>query len=510
MSVSGVFRTVSLMLLVPVVFSRGDVLELRDADFDYLSAELETMLVTFYAPWCGHCKKLAPDFEKAATRLKGVVQLAKVDCTANTETCARFGVSVYPTLKIFRNGEDSSSYDGPRTADGIVQYMTKQTGPNSVTLKTEEDLQTFINHYDASIVGIFSGTDSAPLAEFVKAASIMREQFRFAHTTQLSLGLPYGTQTESVLLFRPPRLASKFEEDVILFSDHLTIAGLRRFIRDNIYGLCPHLMVENKERLRVRDLLTVFYHLDYQRNPRGSQYWRNRSSSVGGLEIVILILLILLKVMKVVSQYVGRGLSFAVANKKDFLSELEEEFGLGMSEGAELPLVTIQTHLGHKYTMREEFTRDGRSLERFLEDYFAGRLKRYIKSEPIPEKNNAPVKVVVAESFEDLVNDPEKDVLIEFYSPWCPHCKKLEPVYRELASQLYADPNIIIAKMDAAANDVPLGYDVQGYPTIYFAPAGKKDQPIRYQGGREVKDLLKFLRREATHGLVLSGAREEL
>uniref|UniRef100_A0A4W6DWK1 Protein disulfide-isomerase n=1 Tax=Lates calcarifer TaxID=8187 RepID=A0A4W6DWK1_LATCA len=470
--------------------SRRDVLELGDTDFDYLATEHETMLVKFYAPWCGHCKKLAPEFDKAAKRLKGTVQLAKVDCTAHSETCGRFGVSGYPTLKIFRNGRDSAPYDGPRTTDGIVQYMMKQTGPDSVHLKTEEHLHTFINHYDASIIGVFSGADSSRLSEFLKAAGLLREQFRFAHTTNLKLGEKYGVQTD-VLLFRPPRLSSKFEDSIVVFRDHLTIGSLRRFIRDHIYGLCPHMTAENRDRLRVRDLLTAFYDLDYHHNPRGSNYWRNR-------------------VMKVASKYSGRGLTFSVANKKDFLSELEDDFGLGTSDGGELPFVTIRTKLGHKYTMREEFTRDGESLERFLDDYFTGRLKRFVKSEPVPERNSAAVKVVVAETFDEVVNDPGKDVLIQFFSPSCPHCKKLDPVYRELADTLVSDPGLVIAKMNAVDNDVPLGYDVHGFPTIYFAPVGRKDEPIRYEGGRELKDFLKFLKREASHSLVLGGLKDEL
>ncbi|XP_049891461.1 protein disulfide-isomerase A3-like isoform X3 [Epinephelus moara] len=446
--------TVALLFCFPAaVRSRRDALELGDADFDYLATGHETMLVKFYAPWCGHCKKLSPEFEKAATRLKGTVQLAKVDCTAHSETCARFGVSGYPTLKIFRNGRDSAPYDGPRTADGIYQYMKKQTGPDSAHLKTDEHLQTFISHYDASIVGLFSGEDSPHLAEFLRAAGLLREQFRFAHTVDLKLGEKYGVSSE--------------------------------------YGLCPHMTAENRDRLRVRDLLTAYYDLDYHHNVRGSNYWRNR-------------------VLRVASKYSGRGLTFSVANKKDFLSELEDDFGLGTSDGGELPFVTIRTKLGHKYTMREEFTRDGRSLERFLDEFFAGRLKRFVKSEPIPERNTAAVKVVVAESFDEVVNDPNKDVLIQFFSPFCPHCKKLEPVYRDLADTLSSDPNIVIAKMNAADNDVPLGYDVQGYPTIYFAPVGRKDEPIRYEGGRELKDFLKFLKSKASHSLVSTGSRDEL
>ncbi|CAI5644618.1 protein disulfide isomerase family A, member 8 isoform X4 [Oreochromis niloticus] len=461
----GFFPAVTLVVLSgfpAAVSSRRDVLELGDADFDYLATEHETMLVKFYAPWCGHCKKLAPEFEKAASRLKGSVQLAKVDCTANSETCSRFGVSGYPTLRIFRYGKDSAPYDGPRTAEGIYETMRRQTGPDSMHLKTKDDLKAFVNNHDASIVGVFSGTDSPRLAEFLKAATLLREQFRFAHSTNLQLAEEHGADSECVLLFRPPRLTNAFEDSVVIFRDYLTIGSLRRFIRDHIYGLCPHMTIENRDRLRVRDLLTAYYDLDYHHNLPGSNYWRNR-------------------VMKVASKYVGRGLTFSVANKKDFLLELEEDFGMGTSDGGELPFITIRTRLGHKYTMREEFTRDGASLQRFLEDYFAGRLKRYIKSEPIPEKNSGAVKVVVAESFDQVVNDPDKGVLIQFFSPSCPHCKKLEPVYGELADTLRSDPKIVIAKMNAVANDVPLGYDVQGFPTIYFAPVGRKDEPVRYQ-----------------------------
>ena len=68
---------------------------------------------------CGHCKKLAPEYEQAATQLKKEnppIPLAKVDCPANQDLCQKYGVSGYPTLKIFRDGELSSDYNGPRTA----------------------------------------------------------------------------------------------------------------------------------------------------------------------------------------------------------------------------------------------------------------------------------------------------------------------------------------------------------------------------------------------------------
>uniref|UniRef100_A0A672KNU7 Protein disulfide-isomerase A3 n=1 Tax=Sinocyclocheilus grahami TaxID=75366 RepID=A0A672KNU7_SINGR len=455
-----------IICLVLTVWSAegSDVLELGDSDFDRSAAMHETLLVEFFAPWCGHCQRLAPEYEAAATKLKETLPLAKVDCTVNSETCERFGVNGYPTLKIFRNGEEAGSYDGPRIADGIVSYMKKQAGPSSVFLLSEADLDSFVDNYEASVVG-----------ELNLLCFFFSLSFSF----------------RCVLLFRPPRLNSKFEENVVKYTESISYSSLRTFIRDNVFGLCPHLSTENRDILRGSDLLTTYYDVDYLRNLKGTNYWRNR-------------------IMKVATQFQDRGLSFAVADRQEFQDELEEEFGLGSSEGGDIPLVTIRTREGHKYSMQEEFTRDGKSLERFLEDYFAKRLKRYVKSEPVPESNDDPVKVVVSDTFDEIVNDPEKDVLVEFYAPWCGHCKNLEPVYKELGEKLSGDPNIVIAKMDATANDVPPNYDVQGFPTIYFVPSGQKDQPQRYEGGREVSDFITFLKKDATNPLILDESRDEL
>ncbi|KAJ8412977.1 hypothetical protein AAFF_G00105590 [Aldrovandia affinis] len=241
---------------------------------------------------------------------------------------------------------------------------------------------------------------------------------------------------------------------------------------------------DNKDQLKGKDLLVAYYDVDYEKNPKGSNYWRNR-------------------VMKVAKGFLDQGkeLAFAVANKNTFSHDISE-MGVDASTG-ELPVVGIRSAKGDKYVMQEEFSRDGKALERFLQDYFDGNLKRYLKSEPIPESNDGPVKVLVAENFEKIVNDEGKDVLIEFYAPWCGHCKSLEPKFKELGEKLANDPNVVIAKMDATANDVPSPYEVRGFPTLYFSPAGNKQSPKKYEGGREVSDFISYLKKEATNPLVV-------
>lgn len=80
--------------------------------------------VMMYAPWCGHCAKLKPDWEKLAkaSAIKDT-RIGKVDCTANKMTCDKYEVKGYPTLLYFRNGELLETYTGSKTVDSLKEYL---------------------------------------------------------------------------------------------------------------------------------------------------------------------------------------------------------------------------------------------------------------------------------------------------------------------------------------------------------------------------------------------------
>jgi len=104
-----------------------DVVELTDNNFDkeVLNAD-EAVLVEFFAPWCGHCQRLAPEWSKAASELKGKVKVAALDATQHQQMASQFGVQGYPTIKYFPAGTKTKSsaedYSGGRTASDIVQF----------------------------------------------------------------------------------------------------------------------------------------------------------------------------------------------------------------------------------------------------------------------------------------------------------------------------------------------------------------------------------------------------
>ncbi|KAI0231846.1 Protein disulfide-isomerase A6 [Lamellibrachia satsuma] len=110
-----------------------DVVELTDSNFNELVLQSDDMwLVEFFAPWCGHCKTLAPHWAQAATELKGKVKLGALDATVHTVMSNRYGVRGFPTIKMFPGGkkDGAEEYEGGRTASDIVAFALDKLSEN--------------------------------------------------------------------------------------------------------------------------------------------------------------------------------------------------------------------------------------------------------------------------------------------------------------------------------------------------------------------------------------------
>ncbi|XP_043721296.1 protein disulfide-isomerase-like [Telopea speciosissima] len=447
------------------------VLTLDHSNFSETVGKQNFIVVEFYAPWCGHCKNLAPEYEKAASILSShdpPVVLAKVDANeeANKGLATEFEIRGFPTIKILRNGgKNVQDFKGPRDADGIVTYLKKQAGPASAEIKSVEDAGNLIDDKKIFIVGVFNKLSGEEFENFTQLTEKLRSDYDFGHTLDAK-HLPRGESTVSgptVRLFKP------FDELVVDFQN-FDVDALEQFVEE---ASLPVVTVFNKDPNNNPFVIKFFN----SPNAKVMLFLNFSGDLVDDFKS---------KYHDVAQQYKGKGVGF-------LLGDLEASQGafqyFGLRED-QVPLLIVQSNDGKKY-LKPNLEPD--HIASWLKEYMDGNLKPYVKSEPIPEVNSEPVKVVVADSLQDVVFNSGKNVLLEFYAPWCGHCKKLAPILEEVAISFQSDPDVIIAKIDATANDIPTEtFDVKGYPTLYFKTAS--GDLLQYDGDRTKEDITSFIK----------------
>ncbi|CAI7780626.1 unnamed protein product [Closterium sp. NIES-54] len=128
----GILACAALFLgLHALIASARDVIDLTPDNWELDVGQDFYIFVKFYTPWCGHCKRLAPEWERlaAAFRASVYVHIAQVDCDAHKELCSKFGVSGYPTLKWFpRNSLTPETYTGDREAEKLLEFANQKSG----------------------------------------------------------------------------------------------------------------------------------------------------------------------------------------------------------------------------------------------------------------------------------------------------------------------------------------------------------------------------------------------
>lgn len=210
-------------------------MELTAATFNTTTLESRLALVAFVAPWCGHCKKFAPEFDKAAEELKGEkgVTLARVDTVAETELYWRYEVEGFPTIKLFRYGVEADLYEGGREADGVVQYIRQK-------MKDREDLEEIktVDEFKAIsaevgdgplVLGMYDDLTDAP-AKSLLAASISpkMKKIRFAVTSSAEVaaaaGMPAGSSKVVLLKGYDEKIHELPEEELLLPEEIVSFA----------------------------------------------------------------------------------------------------------------------------------------------------------------------------------------------------------------------------------------------------------------------------------------------
>ena len=224
-----------------------------------------------------------------------------------------------------------------------------------------------------------------------------------------------------------------------------------------------------------KPVVTVFFEIDHDKNPKGVTYVTNR-------------------LKKLAKEYGGK-IIFSIASLSGYSYKLEN-YGLKSDSKKDI-IVGLKNNVLH-YKMTEKFSVE--NIKTFIEDFKADKLVGKEKEEYKPPKEDNGDEDDETSLVQTLTNDNAdeilksgKDIMVEFYAPWCGHCKSLKPEYKRLADMFKDDSSVTIAAMDATANTVPKEFDVKGYPTLYFL-SSKGKKPVPYNGDREADEMAKFIK----------------
>lgn len=457
----------------------GDVVVATKDNFEEIIAGDHLTLVKFYAPWCGHCKKMAPDFKEAATELKGKATLVDVDATVEKSLAEKYGIRGFPTLKLFSNGELLSDYKGSRSKEDIVKYIERSSLPSVVDIKDADSLSTFMKENKGKTMVFGSGLDKLT-ANFKKLSMSIRDNMpdsiSFASVpdgSYLKDLVSDKIAPDSILLNRDDGTFETYDGDSDGLDSWLQVAALPLFAELSRTNAGMYTELD-------KPILMLF------------QDPEKKDEEVNKI------------IREVATLSRKEGVPFTWINSVELKSFADH---LGVSDKTPA-LAVYEFKSDTKYVFNDEFNKE--NLSAWVSKIAKGEIKATMKSEAIPATNDEPVKIVVGDSWKEIVQDESKDVLIEQYAPWCGHCKQLEPIYKDLATKLGDVKTLVIAKMDATKNDAPKEYKAQGFPTLHFFPAGSTTGKP-YEGGRTLKDFVKFLQENATNkeGIEIAETEEE-
>jgi protein disulfide-isomerase A4 len=380
----------------------SDVVILTKDNFTQFTVNEELTLVEFYAPWCGHCKRLEPKFEKAATLLKKDtnIRLAKVDATVESELAAIHNITGYPSLFVYRKGGKRANYDGEQTEQSLVSTMKEYLSLPSHEVKNLNDYKYLFRQNDRPvIIGVFQNEDDQFYQLFLNYAFKNRKTFQFGHTFEKISSLE-DVQAPAIVLQHHPDVRSKFEKEKYIFNNENAVEkDLEEFIQQHQIPLVGILTQENQRNIYLsrRPICIVIYDLDFSFDHRErTQYWRN-------------------KILKVANTYKTKY-TFAIADEEK-MSGLLKEFGL--EESDEDVNVGCYDSQGLKYRMEDDDEFTSESFEDFINRLDKGKIQPYFKSQPIPKQSMVNgIQTIVGKNFDKIVKDKSKNVLVFFYAPW--------------------------------------------------------------------------------------------
>lgn len=445
-------------------FAEELVVQLDSTSFDSFITKNKKVLVEFFAPWCGHCKKLAPELDKAADRLKGVVPFAKVDATVDVQLASKYQISSYPHLLWFEDGRPTL-FDGGRTAEGIEEWANAMTGPPVAVL--------------AEPPTGYSGPGTGVLPDVVLYASTLAESFETVSKMNRRLARWFfveDKQNQKIVIYH------RYEEPVQLTYGLTRVDAIENFFKEHQYPLFGALEAESWNKYLSRGTGLVWCLFSMKDSSEMTSIQQEHRETI----------------VEVAKNFKGRySMTYSDTTNPKFLQQYERRLGV-----TEFPVIAVNKQAGDqkRYLYRGDM-KDAAAITQFIKDVDDGRVMPFYRSQPAPSSNSDAAKAVVGSTLVESIFQADKDVMLHVHAPWCGDCKRLSPEYENVAKTILkegCEDLVTLVHIDGIANDSPSDeLQWKAFPTIYFVKAGSQTVD-KYEGELSYTGIWKWIRRNAS------------
>ncbi|KAK7866488.1 hypothetical protein R5R35_014353 [Gryllus longicercus] len=477
-----------------------DVVHLPDASSlsRFLRKEIRPTMVMFYAPWCGFCKQLKPEYSAAATELKGHSVLAAIDVNRPENSFLRqhYNITGFPTLLYYESGNKKFVYEGENNKNAIVTFMKNPSKP------PEKPKETEWSETDSLVVHLTTENFDKVIKE-EPSVLVMFYAPWCGHCKKMKP--EYEKAAERLKEEKIPGILAALDA-----TKESTIAG-----RFNIRGYPTVKYFKNGEvafDANVRDVSKI---VEFMREPREpppppppEQPWSDEVSEVVHLTDETF-KPFLKKKKHVLTMFYAPWCGHCKKAKPEFTRAAEKFKDDPKVEFAAVDCTTFSSICStldvkgyptfkyfHYYNKETRSYNGGR-----MENDFTNFMNDPLKVSAPPDSGDSWSHLEGAE-FVPLLTDSTFDtqlrsgqpMLVMFYVPWCGYCKRLKPEFSLAAKQL-KDEGVpgILAAVDVQSNTaLQERYDIRSFPTLKYFKDGK--YITDYNGNRVISSLKDFLR----------------
>lgn len=293
------------------------------------------------------------------------------------------------------------------------------------------------------------------------------EKYAFVHSSDKECAASFGANTlPAVVLFR------KFDESPLVFSESLQTATLVNWLSQSSV---PTLIEFSEEYIEPifgqRKAAIILFRAPGDNESAFFKTFTEAAKTLKGSDVL----------------FVESGVTEGIQGR------LAEFLGVDESSTPTIRLIDPSQDMKKYHFPGSVASLSIDEVKNFIDDFKAGKLQVFLKSQEIPADDGKALKTVVGKSFKNIVINSDNDVFVKFYAPWCGHCKSMAPAYEQLAEELKDVPGLVIADFDATANEVE-EVNIEGFPTLKFFVKGAKDAPLAFEGERDLEGMRNYLK----------------